>query len=117
LTSSDWVHLRLLDISSNNIGNKGMSFLAKSDWPKLEMLTIRCCSITVDGLKQIAHTQWSTKMKVDIGMYNAFTDYYFRNCLDDTGIFSVKVLSKQYSPRDLLAPENQFGYTSWGLRT
>jgi hypothetical protein len=35
LASSDFVHLRQLNISLNDIHNKGMSFLAKGNWPKL----------------------------------------------------------------------------------
>jgi hypothetical protein len=75
-----------------------MSFLAKGNWPKLERLTIIDCSITVDGLKQIIHTRWSTQTEVDICMKHVFSDQP-NSYLHDTDIFSVKVLSKQYSPR------------------
>jgi hypothetical protein len=91
-----------------------MSFLAKGDWPKLEILRVYVCSITVDGLKQIVHTRWSTKIKVHIAMKYVVSNYP-ENYICGTNIFSVKVLSKQYSPRYCLAPENKFGYISWKL--
>jgi Ran GTPase-activating protein (RanGAP) involved in mRNA processing and transport len=75
MASSDWVHLRQLDISYNDIRNKGMNFLAKANWPKLSNLTINDCSITLDGLKQIVHARWSTKMEVNIGMKNLIFNY------------------------------------------
>jgi Ran GTPase-activating protein (RanGAP) involved in mRNA processing and transport len=115
LASSDWVHLRQLDISVNKIRNKGMSFLAKANWPKLEMLKILDCSIALDGLKQIAHARWSTQMEVHIAMKYLFSKnpIYLRS----TDVFSVKVFSKQYSPRRYRDMDNKFGYATWISQT
>jgi hypothetical protein len=55
-------------------------------------------------------------MEVSV-MFNKVLFNHSREYLNDTDIFSVKVLSKQYSPRYYRETENKFGYSSWRMHT
>jgi Ran GTPase-activating protein (RanGAP) involved in mRNA processing and transport len=86
LASSDFAHLKYLDISCNKICNRGMSYLAKGNWPKLSTLCVIQCSITVDAFKSIIHAP-RRKTKT----YNIMIDG-----VDVTNASSVKTFTKQY---------------------
>jgi len=63
LIQGDWPKLTHLDLSENQINDKGFKVLARGDWPLLETLNIQQTDMTANGIQDIVNAPKWVQLK------------------------------------------------------
>jgi len=77
INKSNWINLKKLGISWNQIQDKGIEILASGKWPQLEILDLQQTNITAKGIEFIINkSNWINLKSLDVS----------RNKIQDEGI-------------------------------